>query len=243
MDDSIMKRTALATNRYERQELLPEIGTEGQHRLAQARVLIVGTGGLGSPLALYLAGAGIGRIGLADNDVVSLNNLHRQVLYAEDQLDRPKVDMAAQRLHTLNGEVKIDTYPCSITAETAGPIISRYDIVADACDNFSTRYLLSDVCAAQGKPLVHGAVRGFCGQVAVLCAHPGAKTYRDLYPDEEATLRMPPPPKGIVGMTAGVVGCVQAHEVLKLVCGHGDLLDGRLWTIDLRTMQSFVLEL
>ncbi|MCM1109408.1 MAG: HesA/MoeB/ThiF family protein [Clostridium sp.] len=229
--------------RYARQGMLEEIGREGQEKLRRARVLVVGTGGLGSPITLYLTGAGIGRLGLVDEDTVSVSNLHRQVLYGEAETGMSKVEQAARRLRALNSEVEIRTYPCRLTAGNAAEIIAGYDIVVDACDNFATRYVLNDTCRALGKPYVYGAIQGFCGQVSVFCTGPQAKTYRDLYPDEEAMLRMPPPPKGVVGMTPAVVGSVEAHEVMKLVCGYGTPLAGKLWTIDLRDMQSYTLDL
>ena len=227
--------------RYERQTMLPEIRTGGQERLRAARVLVVGTGGLGSPVSLYLAGAGIGHIGLVDDDAVSTTNLHRQVLYAEVGL--PKVVLAARRLRALNSDVDVKPYACRLTPNNAAGMIQDYDIVVDACDNYPTRYLLNDICRAQGKPYVYGAIEGFCGQVSVFCRTAEAKSYRDLYPDEEAACQLPPAFKGVVGMTPAIVGSVQAHEVMKLVCGYGDVLDGRLWTIDLRTMQSYIIEL
>lgn len=229
--------------RYERQTMLPEIGSEGQKKLRQAKVLIVGAGGLGTPIALYLTGAGVGTLGLMDEDTVSLNNLHRQILYTEGETGMPKAERAAERLRALNNDVEIRTYPCRLTVENAEEIIAEYDIVVDACDNFATRYLINDICMLLHKPYVYGAIQGFCGQVSVFCTGTHPKTYRDLYPDEEATLRMPPPPKGVVGMTPAVVGSVEAHETLKLICGYGEPLCGKLWTIDLRDMQSHILDL
>ena len=229
--------------RYERQTMLPEIRTGGQERLRAARVLVVGTGGLGSPVSLYLAGAGIGHIGLVDDDAVSTTNLHRQVLYAEAEVGLRKVVLAARRLRALNSDVDVKPYACRLTPNNAAGMIQDYDIVVDACDNYPTRYLLNDICRAQGKPYVYGAIEGFCGQVSVFCRTAEAKSYRDLYPDEEAACQLPPAFKGVVGMTPAIVGSVQAHEVMKLVCGYGDVLDGRLWTIDLRTMQSYIIEL
>lgn len=231
------------TGRYARQTMLPEIGEEGQERLRAARVLVAGTGGLGSPVSLYLAGAGVGHIGLADDDRVSTTNLHRQVLYAEAETGLPKAVLAARRLRMLNGEVDVKPYLCRLTPDNAADVIRDYDIVVDACDNYRTRYLLNDVCRAQGKPYVYGAIEGFCGQVSVFCRTAAAKSYRDLYPDEEEACRLPRTVKGVMGMTPAVVGSVQAHEVMKLICGYGEVLDGRLWTIDLRTMQSYVIEL
>lgn len=229
--------------RYERQEMLPEIGNEGQKKLRQAKILIVGAGGLGCPIALYLTGAGVGTIGLMDEDTVSLNNLHRQVLYTESETGLPKAERAAERLRTLNADVEIHTYPFRLTARNAEGIIAGYDIVVDACDNFATRYLINDICMSLHKPYVYGAIQDFCGQVSVFCTGTCPKNYRDLYPDEEAASHMPPPSKGVVGMTPAVVGSVEAHEVLKLICGYGEPLCGKLWTIDLRNMQSYILDL
>ena len=230
-------------NRYSRQVTLPEIGKEGQKKLQEARVLIVGVGGLGSPVALYLAGAGVGTLGLIDDDVVSISNLQRQVLYTEAEMGRSKVQCAAHRLHALNSSIHIETYPFRLDRRNADELIGRYDIVVDGCDNFATRYLLSDVCASQGKPYVYGAIQGLTGQVAVFCCGERAKTYRDLYPDEEETLLMPPPDKSVVGVTPAMVGSVEANEVLKLICGYGESLAGKLWTIDLRTLQSYILSI
>lgn len=230
-------------NRYHRQLLLPEIGEEGQARLRAARVLLVGVGGLGSPIALYLAGAGVGTLGLMDDDTVSVTNLHRQVLYGEDRVGRPKADEAVRRLHELNAEVRLESYPFRLTRDNAAEIVGRYDIVVDGCDNFATRFLLDDTCRHAGVPYVYGAVCGFEGQVSVFNAGASPRHYRDLYPDEAATLSMPHPGRAVVGMTPGVVGGVMAQQVLQLICGYGEPLIGKLWTIDLRTMQSFLIDL
>lgn len=224
--------------RYDRQIILPEIGEEGQRELQEAKVLIVGVGGLGSPIALYLAGAGVGYIGLVDDDKVSISNLQRQVLYSEKELDRPKAVCAAERLSALNSEIKVHHYPTQLTEENARDIIREYDMVVDGCDNFATRYLINDICIEQGKPYVYGAICGFEGQVSVFNYGNRKKSYRDLYPDEEEMKRMPPPPKGVMGITPAVVGSIEATEVLKIICGFGNVLAGELWTIDLRTLQS-----
>lgn len=153
--------------RYDRQIILPEIGEEGQNKLQKAKVLIVGVGGLGSPIALYLAGAGVGCLGLVDDDSVSISNLQRQVLYSEEELGKPKVVCAAHRLTSLNSEIETRYYSTRLTAENADRIIQEYDIVVDGCDNFDTRYLINDICIKQGKPYVYGAICGFEGQVSV----------------------------------------------------------------------------
>ena len=211
--------------RYDRQMILPEIGEEGQLKLKKAKVLIVGVGGLGSPIALYLAGAGVGCIGLVDDDRVSISNLQRQVLYSENELDKPKAVCAAERLSALNSGISILPYSTRLTEENAGNIIRKYDIVVDGCDNFATRYLINDICIEQRKPYVYGAICGFEGQVSV-------------FNYGEEMKRMPPPPKGVIGVTPAVVGSIEATEVLKIICGFGDILAGKLWTIDLRTLQS-----
>ncbi len=208
-----------------------------------ANVTIVGLGGLGSPVALYLAAAGVGTISLVDNDVVSLSNLQRQVLYTEEEVGLLKVNCAAQRLTDLNSQVKIISRPMRLTGQKeAEAIIADCDIVVDACDNFATRYLLSDVCTRLGKPLVYGAISGFEGQVSVFCYGPSSRTYRDLYPCEAEMLSLPPRP-AVIGTTPAVVGSVQANEVLKIICGYGETLSGKLWTIDLRTMETHLLEI
>lgn len=224
--------------RYDRQMILPEIGEEGQLKLKKAKVLIVGVGGLGSPIALYLAGAGVGCIGLVDDDRVSISNLQRQVLYSENELDKPKAVCAAERLFALNSGISILPYSTRLTEENAGNIIRKYDIVVDGCDNFATRYLINDICIEQRKPYVYGAICGFEGQVSVFNYGEMKKSYRDLYPNEEEMKRMPPPPKGVIGVTPAVVGSIEATEVLKIICGFGDILADKLWTIDLRTLQS-----
>ena len=228
-------------SRYDRQLMLPEIGEEGQRKLAQAKVLIVGVGGLGSPLSIYLCGAGVGTIGLIDDDVVNITNLQRQVLYSETQEGESKVLCAKQRLESLNSEVKIEPYRMRLTKENAREIFAGYDIVVDATDNFATRFIISDACKELGKPMVHGAINGLDGQVAVLCK--GNATYRTLFPDEEAVLAMPHPGKALAGVTPAVVGSVEASQVLQLICGYGEPLIDRLWTINLRNMQSFVIDL
>lgn len=226
-------------NRYNRQVGLPEIGPEGQERLRRASVLLVGVGGLGAPISLYLTGAGIGRLGIVDDDVVSTDNLHRQVLYSEPQVGLPKAAEAAARLSALNSDVSVEPYACRLTEENAEDIISRYDIVVDGCDNYATRYLIDSVTERLGKPYVYGAVCGYEGQASVFGAGERPHRYRDLYPTP------PPAPtdRSLVGMLPAVVGSILAHEVLKLVCGYGTSLAGRLWSIDLRTNDTFTIEL
>ena len=226
--------------RYDRQILLEEIGEEGQMKLKNARVLIVGVGGLGSPVALYLAGAGIGHLGLVDYDMVSESNLQRQVLYSEAETGKPKALCAKKRLEALNHTIRIEAYPTKLTEENAGKIIGNYDIVVDGCDNFSTRYLINDTCVRLGKVYVYGAIREFDGQVAVF-NHQGGPNYRDLFPDEKDTLNLPQPSKAVLGVTPGIVGCMEANDVLKIILGYGTTLSGKLWHIDLKTLDSYTI--
>lgn len=230
-------------SRYHRQLLLPEIGVEGQKKISRARILLVGAGGLGSPVALYLAGAGIGTLGIVDDDVVSLTNLHRQVLYGESDMGQLKAVQAQKRLSDLNSEVHIETCPVRLTSDNAVEIVSHYDMVVDGCDNFSTRFILDDACAACGIPYLYGAVCGFEGQCSVFGTAPSFSRYRDLFPDERATLQMPHPGKQVAGPAPAVVGSVLAAQTILLVCGHPSPLSGKLWTIDLRTMQTFTIDI
>ncbi len=229
----------MKTTRYARQEMLPEIGAAGQRRLAEASVLVVGVGGLGSAVALYLTAAGVGRIGLIDDDAVSETNLQRQILYTEAEVGTPKVECARRRLQALSSDTCIEVWPERLTAANAEAIIGRYDLVADGCDNFATRYAIDDACARLGKPYVYGSIGAFTGQVAVfdLC---GGMRYRDLFPDEPPT---PAEPAGVLGATPGTIGCLEASEALKILAGCGQPLRNRLFTIDLLTMESRTIEL
>lgn len=228
--------------RYIRQLYLPEIGIEGQHRLASARVLIIGAGGLGSPIALYLAAAGVGTLGIVDDDKVSLSNLNRQILYAETDCGEQKVACATKRIKALRSDIDIHAYTLRITDENAMEIIGNYDIIVDACDNMVTRYIIGDITAKLCKPYVYGAIDGYEGQVSIFNYGSSPRKFRDLWPEEELATNEAPS-KAALGVTAGIVGCVQANEVIKIVCHYGDVLSNRLWTIDLRTMQSLIVEL
>ena len=229
------------TERYNRQIMIPKIGEEGQQKIRKAKVLLIGAGGLGSPIATYLTGAGIGKLGIVDDDVVDVTNLHRQVLYSEEQTGLKKAECAKQRLRQLNSEVEIEAYPYRLTAGNAEELIRDYDIVVDGMDNFATRYIVSDVCQRLHKPFVYGAIRAMEGQVAVLCK--GERNYRSLFPDEQEMLRMPHPGKAVLPTTPAVVGSVEACQVLLLAAGFGSPLIDKLWTIDLATMESMVIDL
>ncbi len=229
--------------RYARQITLPEVGLEGQARLAAASVLIVGAGGLGSPLSLYLAAAGVGRIGVIDGDRVESSNLHRQVLYTTADEGESKAEAAARHLQALNPQVVIEPMAQRLTAENALEIISRYSVVADGTDSFATRYLVNDACVAADVPNVFASVNRFDGQASVF-ATPDGPCYRCLF-------ESPPPPGtvpscaegGVLGVLPGLMGLIQATEVLKLLLGIGDGLIGRLLLVDALAMEFRTLQL
>lgn len=227
-------------DRYSRQTMLPEIGEAGQERLQKTRVLIVGVGGLGSPIALYLTAAGVGCLGLVDDDVVSVSNLQRQVLYTEAEVGAPKVECARRRLSTLNSTIRIETYPTRLTDENAGSIIANYDLVIDGCDNAATRYLIDEVCARQGKPYVYGSIAAFEGQVSVF-NYRGGPRYSDLYPRPEAI--PPAQPGGVIGSIPGVIGSIQATEAIKIIVGCGEVLSGKLYLVDLLSLRHDIIEI
>lgn len=220
--------------RYIRQISMPEIGIEGQLCLSRARVLIVGVGGLGAPIALYLAAAGVGRIGIVDDDCVSLSNIQRQIIYDEKQVGAPKVKCAAERLRALNEDVCVVEYNCRLTADNAEAIIADYDYVVDGCDNYATRYVIDSVCSRLKIPYVYGAIGSLEGQVAVF-AYRSACTYSRLYPcmpnSESDKLN------SVMGSTPAIVGTIMAHQVLQLICGFGSPLVDTLMIIDLRSLE------
>ncbi len=225
--------------RYARHILLKEVGGEGQAKLLDAKVLVVGAGGLGSPLLLYLGAAGIGTLGVVDDDAVSLSNLQRQVIHTEARIGRPKTDSAAETLGTINPDVVVERHPERLTVENIGPLIERYDVIADGSDNFDTRFLLNDACYFARKPLVSAAILRFDGQLSTYKAYLGGENpcYRCIFPE-------PPPPGlipscaegGILGAVAGSMGTLQATEVLKELLDVGESLSGQLLIYDaLRT--------
>ena len=223
--------------RYARHLILPDVGVEGQQRLKAARVLIVGAGGLGSPVALYLAAAGVGTLGLVDFDAVDVSNLQRQILHGTKDVGRSKLDSARARLGDVNPHVRVETHDARLTSANALDIIGRYDIVVDGTDNFATRYLTNDACVLLGKPNVYGSIFRFEGQASVFGLDDGP-CYRCLFPE-------PPPPGsvpscaegGVLGVLPGIVGTIQATEAIKLVLGIGETLAGRLLLIDALSMQ------
>jgi sulfur-carrier protein adenylyltransferase/sulfurtransferase len=223
--------------RYSRHLIMPEVGPEGQLKLKQANVLCIGVGGLGAPLALYLAAAGVGRIGLVDFDSVDFTNLQRQVLFGSSDVGRPKIEAAAERLRNLNSAICIDRIETRLTSDNALDLFQDYDIVVDGTDNFPTRYLVNDACVLLDKPNVYGSIFRFEGQITVF-SYPGGPCYRCLYPE-------PPPPGlvpscaegGVLGVLPGIVGSLQAAETLKLIIGRGDPLVGRLLLFDALAMK------
>lgn len=226
--------------RYRKHILLKEIGEEGQLKLREASVLLVGVGGLGSPVSLYLTAAGIGRLGLMDDDTVSESNLQRQVLYTTGEIGLPKVECAKRRLNALSPDTVIETYPTRLCEGNAGEIISRYDIVVDGCDNYATRYLINDTCMQLGKPYVYGTIGEFEGQVAVF-NYQNDFSYRNIYPDEEYLTSLPRPELGVMGAIPGIIGSVEASETIKIITGAGTTLNNRLFTIDALSMEVNIL--
>ncbi|HXJ16651.1 MAG TPA: molybdopterin-synthase adenylyltransferase MoeB [Candidatus Polarisedimenticolia bacterium] len=229
--------------RYSRHLIMPEVGMEGQLKLKQAKVLCIGTGGLGAPLGLYLAAAGVGRIGVVDFDSVDYTNLQRQVLFGTSDVGQPKIEAAARRLRDLNPEIQIDTFETRLTSENALDVFKDYDVIVDGTDNFPTRYLVNDACVLLAKPNVYGSIFRFEGQITVF-GYPGGPCYRCLYPE-------PPPPGlvpscaegGVLGVLPGIVGTIQAAETLKLIIGRGESLIGRLLLFDALGMRFRELKL
>ena len=229
--------------RYSRHFLLPEVGEDGQAKLLQAKVLMVGAGGLGSPAAYYLAAAGVGTLGIIDNDVVDISNLQRQILHANDRVGMPKVESAKKTLEAMSPDVKVVPYQAKLTSENIMEIIKDYDFVVDGCDNFPTRYLVNDACVLTKKPNVHGSIFQFEGQATVF--YPGeGPCYRCLYPE-------PPPAElapscaeaGVLGVLPGLIGVIEALEAIKLILGKGDTLIGRLLCFNTLTMEINTLKL
>ena len=238
LDRSLAGRAAATTlspdetKRYSRHLIMPEVGMEGQKRLKAASVLLIGAGGLGSPLGLYLAAAGVGRLGLVDFDIVDFSNLQRQVLHGTPDVGRPKLQSARDRLQAINPEVKVDLYETKLSSANAFDILRPYDLVIDGTDNFPTRYLVNDACVLLRKPNIYGSIFRFDGQASVFVPFEGP-CYRCLYPE-------PPPPGevpscaegGVLGILPGLIGCIQATEAVKLLLGQGSPLVGRLLLYD-----------
>lgn len=229
-------------NRYNRHIILDGFGVEGQERLLQARILIVGAGGLGSPAALYLAAAGVGTIGIADADVVSLSNLQRQVIHFSADEGRPKTESAAEKMRLINPDIHVITHPCNITESNARDLLSHYDFVLSCTDSFPSKYLINDVCVELGKPFCLAGIVGYSGQMMTWV--PGAKSYRDIFPDVpqgdevETCSRV-----GVLGSAVGTMGTLQATEAIKYFVGAGQLLTNALLTFDALSLQFMKLEI
>lgn len=230
--------------RYSRHLILPEVGLSGQKKIRSTRVLCIGAGGLGSPIAMYLAAAGVGRLGLLDFDAVDFSNLQRQIIHSTADVGRPKTESARETIQGINPNVEVVLHPTRITSENALEIIAQYDIVVDGTDNFPTRYLTNDACVLLKKPNVYGSIFRFEGQASVFAPHLGGPCYRCLYPE-------PPPPGlvpscaegGVLGVLPGIIGCIQATEILKLALGKGNSLIGRLVLFNALDMQFRELKL
>ncbi|HFK5506833.1 HesA/MoeB/ThiF family protein [Elizabethkingia anophelis] len=233
--------------RYQCQIALPGFGISSQQLLENARVLIIGMGGLGCPSAQYLVSSGIGTIGIADDDTVSLSNLHRQILYTPEDTGLSKVEVAAKRLQQQNPSVNIVTHNLRVTSENVINLISEYDLIIEGTDNFETKYLLNDACVLAGKPLIYGAIYQYEGQVSIwnVLQNDGtySPNYRDVFPDIEAS-RIPNCREGgVIPTLAGIVGCMQANEAIKYITGSEDLLAGKLWMFDVINGKTQIIKL
>lgn len=223
--------------RYSRHIVMPEVGEEGQRKINEASVFLVGAGGLGSPAGYYLAAAGVGRIGIIDSDVVELSNLQRQILHSTDRIGKPKVESARQTLESLNPNVSVITYRDKLTSKNAHELFKDYDIVIDCSDNYDTRYISNDACIHTGKPLIYGAVFRFEGQAMTIIPGTGP-CYRCLYPAPSPPgIVLSPREAGLFGVLPGVIGLIQATEALKLILGQGELLTGWLLSYNALAME------
>jgi adenylyltransferase/sulfurtransferase len=246
MEEEVATSPALSNDeiaRYSRHLIMPEVGMAGQRKLKAASVLMIGTGGLGAPLGMYLAAVGVGRLGILDFDVVDESNLQRQIIHGTKDVGRPKIESARDRLHDINPHVQLDTYETRLTSENALSLFRDYDVIVDGTDNFPTRYLVNDACVLTGKPNVYGSIFRFEGQASVFWAEHGA-CYRCLYPE-------PPPPGlvpscaegGVLGVLPGIVGAIQANEAIKIILGAEGILVNRLLLFDAWRMRFRELKL
>ena len=225
--------TPAELGRYARHVTIPDVGIEGQRKLRAARVLCIGAGGLGSPIAMYLAAAGVGKIGIVDPDVVDLSNLQRQILHGQGDVNRLKLDSARDTLSEINPHVEVETFPVRFTSENAREISEGYDLIVDGTDNFATRYLSNDLAVLTGKPNVYGSIFRFEGQVSVFSPAHGGPCYRCLFPEPPEPGQVPSCAEGgVLGVLPGIVGCLQANEAIKVIIGIGEPLIGRLVHFD-----------
>ena len=230
--------TSEERGRYARHLMLPELGVEGQRRLKQSSVLCVGAGGLGSSLLLYLAAAGVGRIGIVDGDLVEVSNLQRQVIHGTGSIGGSKARSAANRIADLNPLCQVEVHEHMLDSHNALDLIGSYDLVCDGSDNFPTRFLVNDACVLKRRPLIYGSVQRFDGQVSVFNRKPGSPNYRDLLPEPPPAGAVPSCSEaGVMGVMPGLIGLLQATEAIKLITGIGDCLDGRLLVVDALRMR------
>lgn len=225
-------------DRYKRHLLLKEIGAEGQRKIREAKVLVVGAGGLGSPVCMYLAAAGVGEIGIVDADVVDISNLQRQVLYSTEDLGKAKVIIAKKKLEAMNPDIVVNAYNERLDNDNAERISKDYDIIVDASDNIETRYFCNDFCVTQGKTLIHGSIGEFNGNIMTI--QPGSACLRCLFP--EAVMLKESSDSGVVGAVPGIAGSIQAAEVIKVITGAGEPLANRLLTFNILTMDFVTIE-
>ena len=233
----VMEKLTNEISRYSKQSILPQIGIDGQKKLSNAKVIVIGAGGIGCPVLSYLTSAGIGTIGVFDFDTVEISNLHRQVLYDESQIGIKKTEAAVNKLQKLNSDTSFNFHDCYLNSKNGFEILNGYDVIVDATDNFKSRYLINDICINLSKPFVMGAINKFEGQVAVL-NHNNGPTYRCIYPDipgkdsisncEES---------GVIGSLCGIVGTITATEVIKLITGAGNMITGEILYINSLTME------
>jgi len=222
--------------RYDRHIKLREFGIEGQRRLCTARVLVIGAGGLGSPVLMYLAAAGVGTLGIVDGDEVDYSNLQRQIVHDTANVGMPKVDSAEMRIHQINPDVKVEKHTQFLTSENAAKLMRQYDFVVEATDNFAVKYLVNDTCVQIGKPFCLGGILRFEGQVMTYV--PGSACYRCLFPEPPEASQVPSSKVvGVLGVIPGITGTIQAAEVIKWITGTGELLTNRLLTFDAATME------
>lgn len=226
---------------YSRHLILDEVGVEGQQKLKEAKVLVIGAGGLGCPILQYIAAAGVGTIGVIDDDTVDQTNLQRQILYTHEDIGLPKAEQAAKRLQAINPYITVTPYVAKLTKENALDLFAQYDIIVDGSDNFATRYLVNDASVLTNKPLVFGSIFKFEGQVSVF-NYEGSPTYRCLYPNPPQPGQVPNCSEiGVIGVLPGIIGSLQANEVIKLICGIGTVLKGKLLSYNALSMQQFIL--
>lgn len=238
----MVRHMLIDSERYKRQIILDEIGDEGQEKLSEARVLIVGLGGLGAPVSLYLTAAGVGTLGLVEFDKVDISNLQRQIIYTESDIGLSKNDSAVKHLEQLNSKVKFIQYKEKLDKNNALNIFNEYEYVIDATDNFLTKFLINDTCNELHKPYVYGSIYNFEGQVSIFCAN-GGPTYRSLNKANNNTSNLIPSDLGVFGILPGVIGCIQATETIKLICNIGEPLIGKMLIYDALEMRFQIVKI